>query len=149
MTPERWQQIGDVLHGAMRLPPEERTAFLDQACDGDAPLREEVESLLAADSGGTEKFLGTSAVVSQEGARQETESWAGRRIGPYEVIEMIGEGGMGSVYRAARADEQFKKQVAIGIVKCGLGSRVRSRPLPSGAADSRQPRASQHSPAAR
>jgi serine/threonine protein kinase/tetratricopeptide (TPR) repeat protein len=123
MTPERWQQIGDVLHGAIRLSPEERGAFLDEACSGDAPLREEVESLLAADSGGTEKFLGTSAIGSREGQQPDTESWTGRRIGPYEVIERIGEGGMGSVYRAARADEQFKKQVAIKVVKCGLDSQ--------------------------
>jgi serine/threonine protein kinase len=43
-----------------------------------------------------------------------------RRIGSYEITAMIGEGGMGSVYRAARADQQYKKQVAIKVVKRGL-----------------------------
>ena len=48
------------------------------------------------------------------------ESVAGRRIGPYEVVRKLGSGGMGTVYLAARADEQFEKQVAIKIVKRGM-----------------------------
>ena len=119
MTPERWQQIKGVLDQALELNPAERSAFLNQACDGDQSLRQEVESFLAGDSDGTEGFL-QKPWVSATIAQDETQSWIGRRIGSYEVIEMIGEGGMGSVYRAARADEQHKKQVAVKVVKRGL-----------------------------
>ena len=119
MTPERWQQVKKILDGALLIAPAQRPAFLDQACDGDPSLRQEVESFLTSDSDGEEGFLekpwGGAGM-----AEDDTPSWVGRRIGPYEVIEMIGEGGMGSVYRAARADEQYKKQVAIKVVKRGL-----------------------------
>ena len=119
MTPERWQQIKGVLDQALELNPAERSAFLTQVCDGNQVLRQEVESFLAGDSDGKEGFLEkpwANATIAED----ETQSWVGRRIGSYEVIEMIGEGGMGSVYRAARADEQYKKQVAIKVVKRGL-----------------------------
>ncbi len=119
MTPERWQQIKGVLDQALELKPAERSAFLEHACDGDQSFRQEVESFLAGDSDGKEGFLEkpwATATIAQD----ETQSWVGRRIGSYEVIEMIGEGGMASVYRAARADEQYKKQVAIKVVKRGL-----------------------------
>jgi eukaryotic-like serine/threonine-protein kinase len=119
MTPERWQQIKGVLDQVLELKPPQRPAFLHRVCDGDHSLQREVESLLAGDSDGKEGFLAKpriSATITED----ETRSWVGRRIGPYEVLEMIGEGGMGSVYRAARADEQYKKQVAIKVVKRGL-----------------------------
>jgi len=119
MTPERWQQIKGVLDQALELKPEQRSAFLDQACNGDQLLRQEVESFLAGDSEGKGEFL-EKPWVSATIAEEETQSWVGRRVGTYEVIEMIGEGGMGSVYRAARADQQYKKQVAIKVVKRGL-----------------------------
>jgi serine/threonine protein kinase len=119
MTPERWQQIKGVLDEALELKAPQRSAFLDQACEGDQSLRQEVESFLASDSDGEEGFL-EKPLVGPAIAEDETQSWVGRRIGSYEVIEMIGEGGMGSVYRAGRADEQYKKQVAIKVVKRGL-----------------------------
>ena len=119
MTPERWQQIKGVLDQALELKPAQRSAFLDQVCNGNQSLQREVESFLAGDSDGGEGFL-EKAWGSATVAEDETQSWVGRRIGPYEVVEMIGEGGMGSVYRAARADEQYKKQVAIKVVKRGL-----------------------------
>jgi len=53
----------------------------------------------------------------------EPESWKGRRVGPYRVIEEIGEGGMGSVYRAMRVDAQYQKQVAIKVVRSGFDTR--------------------------
>jgi eukaryotic-like serine/threonine-protein kinase len=119
MIPERWQQVKAVLHGALHIPAAQRASFLDNACNGDQTLRQEVESLLLEESAGTEGFLG-SLDLTLEGVRHRNASWVGRRIGSYEVIDIIGEGGMGEVYRAARADEQYQKQVAIKIVKLGL-----------------------------
>ena len=51
MTPERWQQIQDVLEKALELPPGERSAFLNRACSTDPSLRQEVETLLASSDG--------------------------------------------------------------------------------------------------
>ena len=121
MIPERWQQVKDVLHEALQIPAGQRAAFLDSTCNGDQILRQEIESLLLEESANTEGSLG-SLDLSLEGVRHGNASWVGRRIGSYEIIEIIGEGGMGSVYRAARADEQYQKQVAIKIVKLGLGT---------------------------
>jgi eukaryotic-like serine/threonine-protein kinase len=121
MIPDRWQQVKEVLHEVLQIPPRQRPSFLDNACIGDQTLRQEVESLLLEESAGTEGFLG-SLDLSLEDVRYGNASWIGRRIGSYEIIDIIGEGGMGSVYRAARADEQYQKQVAIKIVKLGLGT---------------------------
>jgi non-specific serine/threonine protein kinase/serine/threonine-protein kinase len=124
MTPEQWQQVKDVLQEALPLPAEQRKAFLDGTCSGDQSVRQEVESLLLEQehSDGTEAFLRSPVDVGLDGAPRDGTSWAGRRIGSYEILEMIGEGGMGAVYRAARADEQYEKQVAVKIVKLGLGT---------------------------
>jgi len=122
MTPERWQQVKDVLDEALQVPVPQRPSFLDGACNGDQKLRQEIESLLLEESAGTEGFLGLRD-KSLEGVRHWNASWVGRRIGSYEITDIIGEGGMGSVYRAARADEQYQKQVAIKIVKLGLDSQ--------------------------
>ena len=51
------------------------------------------------------------------------DSWLGRRLGPYQLIEEIGQGGMGAVYRAVRADDQYQKQVAIKLVRTGFETR--------------------------
>jgi eukaryotic-like serine/threonine-protein kinase len=118
MTPERWQQVKSVLHQALQIPAGQRGSFLDSACNGDQILRQEVESLLLEDSAGTEGFLGSLDLTPED--VHGHAFWVGRRIGSYEITDIIGEGGMGEVYRAARADEQYQKQVAIKIVKLGL-----------------------------
>ena len=119
MIPERWQQVKDVLHEALQIPAGQRASFLDNACNGDQILRQEIESLLLEESTGTEGFLGSLDLFLEE-VRRGNASLVGRRIGSYEIIDIVGEGGMGLVYRAARADEQYQKQVAIKIVKLGL-----------------------------
>jgi serine/threonine protein kinase len=120
MTPERWQQVKGVLQEALELSEQRRKTFLDDACQDDQPLRQEVESLLRQQNVLTEGFLRSPVAVSGQEVERDAASWGGRRIGSYVIIDIIGEGGMGSVYRAARADEQYQKQVAIKIVKLGL-----------------------------
>ena len=90
---------------------------LDSACDGDQWLRQEVESLPLEQGANTEGLLHSPIALAQRDLLQEGASWVGQRIGPYEISELIGEGGMGTVYRAARADQHYKKEVAIKIVK--------------------------------
>ncbi|HST12998.1 MAG TPA: serine/threonine-protein kinase, partial [Terriglobales bacterium] len=122
MTPERWQQVKGVLQQALEISPLERAAFLSQACAADEPLRLEVESLLADEEAGAEGFLETPLWTSAVFESALADSWVGRRIGAYQIVDLIGEGGMGSVYRGVRADEQYEKQVAIKVVRQGLGT---------------------------
>ncbi|MGE5715264.1 MAG: serine/threonine-protein kinase, partial [Acidobacteriota bacterium] len=116
MTPERWREIQGFLHDALRRPAPERAAFLDEACRDDPALKSEVVSLLAASEEATD-FLETPAVSPAYAVAAEEP--ARRRIGPYQVIRLLGSGGMGHVYLAVRADEQFQKRVAIKVVKRG------------------------------
>src|SRR6266851_1760571 len=126
MNAETWQQLKTCFHSALELSPEERTAFLIQACDGDDELRDRVERLLASheDAG---SFLASPAIIDAGviSAVDETEGGGhndriGQRIGPYEILREIGHGGMGTVFLAVRADDQYRKEVAVKIVNKGM-----------------------------
>jgi serine/threonine protein kinase len=119
MTPERWQQIREVFDGAVSLPCEERAAYLDTICAKDSDLRHEVESLLLSDDHAGTGFLNTPAVHLTQPEPNRAASRVGSRIGAYNVLEEIGRGGMGEVYRASRADGQYEKEVAIKVVRGG------------------------------
>jgi serine/threonine protein kinase/tetratricopeptide (TPR) repeat protein len=109
VTPERWKQIKAAFQTAADLNSGERTAFLDQVCAGDPELRKQVESLLhARDEAGD--FIEAPAL----------DPFAGGRVGAYRLIRKLGQGGMGTVYLAARADGQFEHRVAVKIVKRGM-----------------------------
>jgi tetratricopeptide (TPR) repeat protein len=121
VTPERWQQVKHLLDSALDQPPEERTAFVTRICDGDADLLRLVESYLAEVSE-AEDFL--EEPVARLGVDGATDPPAGlpegQRIGPYRVVREIGRGGMGAVYLAERADDEYRQQVAIKLVKRGM-----------------------------
>lgn len=120
MTPEEWQRIRPILESALELPSANRAVFLDAACD-DSSLRREVESLiLSHEQARTDSLnsLSTPSFVMEE-ARFSLP--AGKRIGAYEILEEIAQGGMGAVYRAVRADGQYKQQVALKIVRADIG----------------------------
>jgi len=122
MTPERWQQIKSVLSAALETDPAERSSYLDKACATDLSLRLEVENLLAI---GEQSLTGLVNPITP--AVSETldgvDTRIGRRIGPYQLVEEIAIGGMGEVYRAFRADDQYKKEVAIKLVRAGQDSK--------------------------
>jgi eukaryotic-like serine/threonine-protein kinase len=119
MEPERWRQIEDLFHTALACEPGGRAVFLDSACARDPSLRKEIESLLLS----YEKGGFTETPAFREGIKlleeSEERSHAGQNIGPYRVIRKIGQGGMGAVYLAARADQAFQKEVAIKLIKRG------------------------------
>ena len=96
---ERWRQIREVFDSALKLPAEQRVVYLDQACAGDVEFRREVESLLDSYSEANE-FLETPAYKSLAGLFGSGQSWEGKVVGPYRVVEEIGQGGMGVIYRA-------------------------------------------------
>jgi eukaryotic-like serine/threonine-protein kinase len=126
MTREQWQNVRRTLEGALETDPAERARYLDQACAGDVELRREVESLLESNDQATGVFLTGQAIhqVSGFAAGTSSETLQGRHIGPYLVTEEIGHGGMGTVYRAVRDDDQYHQQVAIKVVRGGLGDRL-------------------------
>jgi eukaryotic-like serine/threonine-protein kinase len=119
MTPERWQQVREVFDRAVSLGPEERAAYLEMACVNDSELRGEVESLLVSDGEAGAEFLKIPAVDFSKPGPLPISNRVGRRIGAYNILEEIGHGGMGEVYRAGRADGQYKKEVAIKLVRGG------------------------------
>ena len=121
MTPERWRQIKEIFQAAFELPPGERSAYVQQACAGDAELRAEVESLLLSVE--EEEFLsGAAAYVPEALADEAWDRNIGRRIGAYRIVRQIGEGGMGAVYLAERAGE-FQQRAAIKLLRAGMDSR--------------------------
>jgi len=122
MTPEQWQLVRPILESALELDPTSRSTFLDGAC-GDAYLREEVESLLAShEQAGTDVLNPGNPFVLDLDEEARFRLQSGKRIGPYEILEEIAVGGMGAVYRAVRADGQYKQQVALKIVRQELGA---------------------------
>lgn len=124
MTPERWQKIKDLLAAAWEVAPEDRAAFLEKNCEGDDSIRREVELLLEHERGLGSQFLNETALGEATAAilPPEENSWIGRRFGAYKTIEQIGLGGMGEVYRAFRADDQYRKEVALKVVRAGQDS---------------------------
>lgn len=112
MTPERWKQIQDLLQSALDRTPDQRAPFLDEACAGDDSLRKEVESLLAANEQVVESFLQSPAIEDAAALLEEqTRSMIGRVIGPYEILSLLGVGGMGEVYLAF--DSRLDRKVAL------------------------------------
>jgi serine/threonine protein kinase len=122
-----------IFAAALKKPPAERAAYLDEACDGDPALRAEVEALLRAhyEAGSflqQELVTGAQAPSADVGAAQAAGSAGtplvegpGTRIGPYKLLQQIGEGGMGVVYMAEQ-EQPVRRRVALKIIKPGMDS---------------------------
>lgn len=119
MKADIWRQVEEIFQCAIERAPEERAAFLEEACAGDQSLRREVESLIAADREAG-SFIDPRQSASLLLADAGSQSILGRQIGPYKITGQIGQGGMGSVYLAVRADDEYSKQVAIKLIRRGM-----------------------------
>ena len=115
---DSWKRVEAVLNEALDIKQEDRSAFLDRSCAGDPQLRREVDSLLAS----VDKSVGFIERPLHQVAQllAEESEGPGSRIQAYELLKLIGEGGMGKVYLAARADDQYSKQVAIKLLQAGF-----------------------------
>lgn len=113
MNTERWLEVKRILTEALALSEETRAAFLDVACGSDAELRQEVESLLAFEAAPMDSPVFQALPESEAVAAQEN-------LGPWRLLDEIGRGGMGVVYRGERADRLFDKQVAVKLLESHL-----------------------------
>ena len=119
MKAENWKNIKDVLMKALNLDASERREFLDKA-DITSDTREEVESLLALEEE-SENLMRLSAVEFSRNFFDTDEdaknTLIGQKIGVYQIVSELGQGGMGAVYLATRTDGKFKQQVALKLLK--------------------------------
>ena len=115
MGPDRWERVAALYQAACEVAPVNRRSFLEEACQGDDQLRLEVESLLLQDvsrDGALERVVKDIASVRAEGERRLPEV-----IGGYQIVGLIGEGGMGAVYEAWQPHPQ--RRVALKVIRSG------------------------------
>ena len=119
MSSGRWERTKEILEQALRLAPQEREAYLGAACGADGDLRCEVESLIASyEEAGSSFLVADASEVLQLSPPRALSS--GTKLGPYELIELLGAGGMGQVYRAR--DARLDRIVAIKILPAAFSA---------------------------
>lgn len=121
MDPERWKRIEPLVDAALGLDREGRTAFLDASCADDTTLRADVERVLescrrAGDLLETPAAAVFGSILSPDSPAPVSDG----RIGHYRILNEAGHGGMGTVYVAERADDQYRMRVALKLVRAGL-----------------------------
>ena len=113
-----WERLEEVFEQACALPAEARADFLDRACAGEVVLRTEVEAMLAV-ADGTGALSIERLVVEESASEPIDDLWLGQCLGPWRLTRVIGRGGMGLVYGAARADGQYQLEVAVKLMRAG------------------------------
>jgi eukaryotic-like serine/threonine-protein kinase len=121
MNLEKWAKVKEIFNAALELPDADREVFVQSNCGADETLFFEVKSLLEAERDAKE-FIEAPAFSALNQLMSDTQnpSRVGQIIGAYKLEREIGRGGMGAVYLGSRADAQFKKQVAVKLIKRGL-----------------------------
>jgi serine/threonine-protein kinase len=118
-TPQQWQAMKRLFAESREQAPDQRDAFLDDACSGQPDMAQEVRLLLAADRG--DDFLeppDTSGAA--DASAEDANAVLGHRIGPYRIERLVGHGGMGNVYFGLRVEGGFDQRVAIKLLKRGM-----------------------------
>ncbi|MEM1206178.1 MAG: protein kinase, partial [Acidobacteriota bacterium] len=123
MTPERWRFVRQLFDDALELPPKARPAFVEERCGDDAEARILVTSMLAEHGAGGGP-MDHPLIHLGEGGMEAPEDGGGGdlpgRLGVYDCLRRIGRGGMGTVYLGVRADDAYRQEVAIKVLRKGL-----------------------------
>ena len=122
---DEWRRVRDVFELALNQPPERRQAFVAETCRGEPVIRDQAIALLAShEDAGTFMESPLVEVVGHDGPGERTEANVGTVIGSYVIESCIGNGGMGTVYLARRADQAFERRVAIKMIRRGMDTDV-------------------------
>jgi serine/threonine protein kinase len=118
MSQDRLQQLFDQ---ALEQETDKLEAFLARECGHDQELLRTLRELLAADRAAQVESIWQAKALNVEAFQPpDFQNYCAKRIGPYRIVELIGSGGMGAVYRAVRDDSEYQQSVAIKLVKPGM-----------------------------
>jgi serine/threonine protein kinase len=120
MPDQRAQRLAELVKSAVECEPEARPAFLDDECRSDPAMRAEIESLLQQQQGASQFIEIPALHLAAKSFMRESAFRAGQTVGGYEIISLIGSGGMGEVYLAE--DGQLHRKVALKLVRRGMDS---------------------------
>ncbi len=129
MNQQEWERVNNIVDTALDLEGEERSTFIREKCSGNKDLRYQVTKLLdAIEQSDTEDFLeglgSFPANLAGDLAKKQDETYAssliGETIDKYKITELIGYGGMGSVFLAERADDAYDRQIAFKVMRRGM-----------------------------
>lgn len=126
MTPELWSRVKALFSSALELPAAERAQFIGREAAGDAALIVEVQSLLDSyeQPGAFPDRVTQAFRVEAFAAPSAAQARIGERIGAYRIVGVLGTGGMGDVFEAVRADDQYRAEVAIKLMRADVRSSL-------------------------
>lgn len=116
---DRLRRLRELFDAVIDLPPAERRAALESRAAGDAGLVREVAALIG-EAERTAPALATGSGGPDAGTPGDASALVGQRLGPYDVVRLVGLGGMGAVYEALRREDQYDRRVAIKLVRLEL-----------------------------
>jgi non-specific serine/threonine protein kinase/serine/threonine-protein kinase len=118
LSSDQWRRLRDLFGDVQEMPESERKAFLDRELEGEPALRAELDSFLAS-----AKTMGAFLAPREHvGARAAAFPAFGEMIGPYRLVELLGEGGFGIVYLAEQ-EKPIRRRVALKLIKPGMDTR--------------------------
>jgi len=122
VTPERWREVRQLFDTASELEGKQREEFLARACANNESLLADVEFLLRSHEAAGSFIEEPLVQLLATGGQSDADTVEVRQIGPWAVEKILGQGGMGTVYLASRADDEYRQRAAIKVLRLGLDS---------------------------